>query len=476
LANDFINDFWPPFFAQGRWYDGPAAEEIHAVKEKRYFSFSEKAECPLPPYFTCTKMNTKQRKYLRKIENYEAFSRNDPRHLNSLIEQMLRDFTSENDLEAVTFLKTVRDHYLEKLFEETGILWGDSKAPIGFYCATRDVRIYNILDKLVSTFEWWQGLAVRQEWYRTVVVDAPSQIKEIAPPNFRITYDGKGETVHLDSYCMVYLVEGWERPSSHSKHSDNKKSGRATSTRRPPLEDLFHVVETHILPRESQSQKTARESPKSSCNSKWPNQKSRNLSIKAASKLKNIDQWCTQFRSDVAVKASAIPNLKRKNDFFEIEGKKLDSLREQYCPLLPIIQHKLLEAGGWDDVWIKRWRTVWDILEKYGSEKTHIRRHYYLFRPRQIPAKVRREVISRDCNRCTICKSNDSIEVDHILPFVKGGEHTAANLRVLCYSCHRIRHASVCAAQLPARIDTMNEAIEIDKRVISILRVFASRH
>ena len=57
---------------------------------------------------------------------------------------------------------------------------------------------------------------------------------------------------------------------------------------------------------------------------------------------------------------------------------------------------------------------------------------------RNIPAKVRKEVLERDKYQCTYigkngkaCCSKWNIEVDHIVNFAEGGEHTLENLRVL---------------------------------------------
>ena len=59
--------------------------------------------------------------------------------------------------------------------------------------------------------------------------------------------------------------------------------------------------------------------------------------------------------------------------------------------------------------------------------------------PRHIPAAVVREVCRRDEGRCTFvteqgerCESRDLLELDHVTPVAKGGQSTAANLRLRC--------------------------------------------
>jgi len=59
--------------------------------------------------------------------------------------------------------------------------------------------------------------------------------------------------------------------------------------------------------------------------------------------------------------------------------------------------------------------------------------------PRNIPARVQREVWARDNGQCTFvgdgdhrCEARSDLEFDHIEPVAKGGEATVANIRLLC--------------------------------------------
>jgi len=69
-------------------------------------------------------------------------------------------------------------------------------------------------------------------------------------------------------------------------------------------------------------------------------------------------------------------------------------------------------------------------------------------RKRDIPLRIRLRVIDRDGYRCVACGRSPAIEagvslhVDHVLPFVCGGETTLENLQTLCDRCNLGKGAS----------------------------------
>jgi hypothetical protein len=64
--------------------------------------------------------------------------------------------------------------------------------------------------------------------------------------------------------------------------------------------------------------------------------------------------------------------------------------------------------------------------------------------PREpIPAAVRIFVWNRDQGCCVLCRNNERLEYDHIIPLAKGGSNTERNIQLLCEGCNRKKRASI---------------------------------
>jgi 5-methylcytosine-specific restriction endonuclease McrA len=55
-----------------------------------------------------------------------------------------------------------------------------------------------------------------------------------------------------------------------------------------------------------------------------------------------------------------------------------------------------------------------------------------------IPLSLRRQILAT--GRCALCGSTDSLQVDHIKPYSKGGTNEAENLQCLCRPCNRRKY------------------------------------
>lgn len=89
-----------------------------------------------------------------------------------------------------------------------------------------------------------------------------------------------------------------------------------------------------------------------------------------------------------------------------------------------------------------------EMLAKYVDEATSSERRPKppANRNRHIPAATRRTVFRRDDARCRFvgpdghrCSATLDLQIDHVVPYARGGSHDATNLRLLCGKHNRWR-------------------------------------
>jgi 5-methylcytosine-specific restriction endonuclease McrA len=64
-------------------------------------------------------------------------------------------------------------------------------------------------------------------------------------------------------------------------------------------------------------------------------------------------------------------------------------------------------------------------------------------RRRRVWSELERQtILDRDDWACRWCGSQDELEIDHVIPFSRGGACTVENAQVLCGPCNRRKGAS----------------------------------
>ena len=96
----------------------------------------------------------------------------------------------------------------------------------------------------------------------------------------------------------------------------------------------------------------------------------------------------------------------------------------------------IYEANGCD-VWLRKCPVCQPVSQKSGK-----RSNARAKATRVISAKLRYQVLKRDCFKCCICGASPAkdsaveLHVDHIVPWSRGGETTMENLQTLCSKCN----------------------------------------
>lgn len=95
---------------------------------------------------------------------------------------------------------------------------------------------------------------------------------------------------------------------------------------------------------------------------------------------------------------------------------------------------------------------------------------------RNIPQKVKFEVLNRDNQVCQVCRTNiayNEVNFDHIIPWPRGGSSEVSNVRILCESCNKSRGNNYESEYLNiSAIESYYDPIDLDiEHVEDLLRL-----
>ncbi len=97
------------------------------------------------------------------------------------------------------------------------------------------------------------------------------------------------------------------------------------------------------------------------------------------------------------------------------------------------MNEKWFIANGW---WILLivFYAFSQIYQGYKEEKDYIKKYPCAddYNERIPDNDCREYILNRDNYRCQCCGSNNNLEIDHILPWSRGGKTNSGNLQVLC--------------------------------------------
>jgi hypothetical protein len=92
---------------------------------------------------------------------------------------------------------------------------------------------------------------------------------------------------------------------------------------------------------------------------------------------------------------------------------------------------------------------LWDQRRRRDGRMERLRRirarevQLEAARRERIPEDVRNFVWLRDEGRCVRCGAEEDLQLDHVIPYARGGGNGAENIQILCGSCNREKADSI---------------------------------
>lgn len=155
------------------------------------------------------------------------------------------------------------------------------------------------------------------------------------------------------------------------------------------------------------------------------------FSFRKAAKDK-LTSWC---RPCMAENAKII----RKTNAFEIRAKAKVSYAQNREKLLQATRSWRANNKEKINEYQKQWRLEnADKLKSYSFTQGSLRRsrskgdNKFFISSKELDGLKRQP--------CAYCGAKDKIEIDHIVPLARGGEHRIGNLITSCQSCNRQKH------------------------------------
>lgn len=86
-----------------------------------------------------------------------------------------------------------------------------------------------------------------------------------------------------------------------------------------------------------------------------------------------------------------------------------------------------------------------DVIDEAGpeAELLYVRGLAFCAEVRKMPGLLRKQVLERDGYACRSYGSSIDLEIDHVYPWSRDGQHEMENLQVLCGPCNRRKGARV---------------------------------
>lgn len=165
----------------------------------------------------------------------------------------------------------------------------------------------------------------------------------------------------------------------------------------------------------------------------WKDEQARIAEEEKAKKAREAEQErerrMAEYRAREARYQEFLAEEKRKQESLEYKIEQAERMKAEAEREKAEIAAKLKEQQRRRELEKQVRQDLIDSGELFGDQTK---------RPR-IPREVVDAVYKRDGGRCQECGTTEDLQLDHIIPFSKGGATTVENLQLLCGKCNRAK-------------------------------------